>query len=140
MVSGPNAPSPADCYRYSLSQPGVTACISAPRRHRELIENLEVLQQPTLDAASQAALRRHGEGVRLENQRFGSLIRPPTRDAAAAAMALLEAELPPNDAEAASPQAPPSQAAESRRRRDAAALGRSLTARHPSRRLRRGRL
>lgn len=140
MVSGPGAPSPADCYRYSLSQPGVTACISAPRRYRELVENLEVVANPWLDEAAMTALRRHGEGVRLENQRFGSLIRQPTRDAAAAAMALLEAELPPTeeneggvDAVAASPR--PSLST-----RTAASLGRSLTSRDPSRRLRRGRL
>ena len=45
MLSGPGAPSAADCYRYSLSQPGVTACISAPRRPEELIENLAALIQ-----------------------------------------------------------------------------------------------
>lgn len=95
MISGPHAPSPADCYRYSLSQPGVTACISAPRRRREVIENLAVLAQPRLDEAQLAALRRHGLGVRAENQRFNSLLRQPTRDAAAAARELLASELPP---------------------------------------------
>ena len=45
MVSGPGAPSPADCYRYSLSQPGVTACISAPRRTHELVENVAALRE-----------------------------------------------------------------------------------------------
>lgn len=135
MVSGPGAPSPADCYRYSLSQPGVTACISAPRRHRELVENLEVLSAPLLDEARLAELRRHGEGVRLENQRFGSLIRQPPRDAAAAAMALLEAALPPEQAPPGAPAAAPTAVPPS-----AASLGRSLTARNPSRRLRRGRL
>lgn len=147
MVSGPGAPSPADCYRYSLSQPGVTACISAPRRHRELVENLEVLGAPLLDAARLAELRRHGEGVRLENQRFGSLIRQPTRDAAAAAMSLLEAALPPEHAPPGEPSAAPVSSPSSTPSStpsslppSAASLGRSLTARNPSRRLRRGRL
>jgi len=133
MVSGENAPSAADCYRYSLSQPGVTACISAPRRHRELVENLEVIAQPLLDAERTAQLRTHGEGVRIENQRFNTLIRQPTRDAAAAAMAMLEAELAPEDREDAACATP-------------ASLGRSLHSRGrgraslPSAMLRRGRL
>jgi len=97
MLSGPNAPTAADCYRYSLAQPGVTACISAPRRGRELVENLDVLQRPTLDAAAIDALRMHGVGVRAENQRFNALMRQPTRDAANAAREMLAAELPPAD-------------------------------------------
>jgi len=97
MVSGPNAPSAADCYRYSLSQPGVTACISAPRTGDELAENLAVLERAILDDAGLAALRAHGLGVRAENQRFNALLRQPTRDAAAAARELLAAELPPDD-------------------------------------------
>ncbi|MBL0216896.1 MAG: aldo/keto reductase [Myxococcales bacterium] len=101
MVSGPGAPEPADCYRYSLSQPGVTACITAPRRHRELVENLAVLERTQLDETELARLRAHGAGVRIENQRFNTLIRQPTRDAAAAAMAMLEAELAPDDIDGA---------------------------------------
>lgn len=110
MISGPNAPSPADCYRYSLSQPGVTACISAPRRRDELVENLAVLDDPHLSPAQLAALREHGAHVHAESARFNTLIRQPTRDAAAAARELLAAELPPADAlpssAAASPRLP----------------------------------
>jgi diketogulonate reductase-like aldo/keto reductase len=98
MISGPGAPSPADCYRYSLAQPGVTACISAPRRPDELLENLAALAQPRLDPAELAALRAHGARVHAESQRFNTLLRQPTRDAAAAARELLAAELPPADA------------------------------------------
>ncbi len=101
MVSGPGAPEPADCYRYSLSQPGITACITAPRRHRELVENVAVLERTQLDDTELARLRAHGAGVRIENQRFNTLIRQPTRDAAAAAMAMLEAELAPDDVDGA---------------------------------------
>jgi aryl-alcohol dehydrogenase-like predicted oxidoreductase len=103
MVSGANAPSAADCYRYSLAQPGVTACISAPRRHGELVENLAALHAPALDADQLAALREHGKGVRAENQRFNTLLRQPTRDAAAAAREMLAAELPPADTIVARP-------------------------------------
>src|SRR5262249_3851358 len=86
-----------DCYRYSLSQPGVTAVISAPRRRREVAENVGVLRAPVLRPEQLAALREHGLGVRTENQRFNTLLRQPTRDAAAAARERLRTELPPTD-------------------------------------------
>jgi aryl-alcohol dehydrogenase-like predicted oxidoreductase len=72
---GGDPPTAADCYRYSLSQPGVTACISAPRRFRELAQNLEVLEAPTLDVAAAARLREHGAHVHRENRRFDRLLR-----------------------------------------------------------------
>jgi aryl-alcohol dehydrogenase-like predicted oxidoreductase len=95
MVSGANAPSATECYRYSLSQPGVTAVISAPRRYRELVENLDVLAQPTLTEERIAQLREHGMHVHAESARFNALVRQPTRDAAAAAREMLAQELPP---------------------------------------------
>ena len=52
-----------DCYRYSLSQPGVSACVAAPRRYRELIENLEVLSTPELESGRARELREHGDHV-----------------------------------------------------------------------------
>jgi hypothetical protein len=108
MVSGPHAPSAADCYRYSLSQPGVAAVISAPRRRREVVDNIGALAQPLLDAAQLAAMREHGRLVRAEDQRFNALLRQPTRDAAAAARELLAAELPPSDEVQARPLPRPS--------------------------------
>jgi aryl-alcohol dehydrogenase-like predicted oxidoreductase len=95
MLAGPSAPSAAECYRYSLSQPGVTCCASAPRNRRELVENLDVLREPTLPAERLAELREHGLAVRAESQRFNALLRQPTRDAAAAAREMLAHELPP---------------------------------------------
>jgi HEAT repeat protein len=70
----------ADCYRYSASRPGVSACLSAPRHRRELVENLVVLAQPGLDDATVAALRAHGRRVHEANRDFGATIRrfPPT--------------------------------------------------------------
>jgi aryl-alcohol dehydrogenase-like predicted oxidoreductase len=70
--AGPSAP---DCYRYSLSQPAVAACISAPQTHRELLENLAVLDEPHLDAAHQELLRAHGREVYADNLRFNRLLR-----------------------------------------------------------------
>jgi aryl-alcohol dehydrogenase-like predicted oxidoreductase len=68
-------PSAVDCYRYSLSQPGVSACLSAPRNHRELAQNLEVLSRPWMVPDVLATMRAHGERVRASNQRFNSLVR-----------------------------------------------------------------
>lgn len=68
-------PSAVDCYRYALSQPGVGACLSAPRNHRELRQNLEVLERPWMMPDVLAAMRAHGERVRAGNQRFNALVR-----------------------------------------------------------------
>jgi aryl-alcohol dehydrogenase-like predicted oxidoreductase/HEAT repeat protein len=68
-------PDAADCYRYPLTQPGVSVVLSAPRRQRELEENLAVLRRPTLDAAVEQHLRAHGARVRSDNRAFRSLVR-----------------------------------------------------------------
>lgn len=68
-------PTAAECYRYTLSQPGVSACFSAPRSHSELQENLSVLQNPALPAADCERLRRHGKLVRAEDRRFAAFLR-----------------------------------------------------------------
>lgn len=75
-------PSAADCYRYTLSQPGVSAVVSAPRGARELAENLAVLAAPSLDAARLAELRAHGRHVREESLDFARHVRrfPATPD------------------------------------------------------------
>jgi diketogulonate reductase-like aldo/keto reductase len=74
LLLGEGAPSPADCYRYSLHA-GATSVISAPRRHRELVENLGVLAAPTLDPARVAALRAHGRQVYAADKDWAELIR-----------------------------------------------------------------
>ena len=70
-------PTAPECYRYSLSQPGVAACISAPRNHRELRENLTVLHAAplALSPEREESLRAHGRLVREQNRRFDALIR-----------------------------------------------------------------
>jgi HEAT repeat protein len=72
------APSAPDCYRYSLSQP-IDAVISAPSRYRELIENLAVLERPTLEPDAIAALRCHGTWVHAQSADFGALVRRTPR-------------------------------------------------------------
>ena len=68
-------PTAADCYRFSLSQPGVSACLTAPRNRDELLENLEVLDGVKLDNDAMASIRAYGLAVRAENQRFDTLVR-----------------------------------------------------------------
>lgn len=74
-AAGIELPTAADCYRYSLSQPGVSACLTAPRNRDELLENLEVLNGEKLAPDAIAAIRAHGVAVRAENRRFDSLVR-----------------------------------------------------------------
>jgi aryl-alcohol dehydrogenase-like predicted oxidoreductase len=93
-AEGGRPPSAADCYRYSLSQSGVTACLSAPRRQRELDENLAVLAQPMLPFDAMAGLRAFGAVVRQENLRFNTLVRQAGR-AAVSSNELAELEPPP---------------------------------------------
>lgn len=82
-------PSAADCYRYSLSQPGVSACLCAPRRYRELVHDLGVLSRPTLSPAEQEALRAHGRLVHRDDRRFDLLLRKGEDGKAAARAAML---------------------------------------------------
>jgi len=71
----PHPPSAAECYRYTLSQKGATACISAPRGGVELVENLAVLRDHTLTEARMTELRAHGAQVREESLDFGRHVR-----------------------------------------------------------------
>jgi aryl-alcohol dehydrogenase-like predicted oxidoreductase len=70
-----SATTAAECYRYSLSQRGVTACISAPRGGAELIANLDALHDPHLDEARTRDLRAQGQLVRADSLDFGRFIR-----------------------------------------------------------------
>jgi aryl-alcohol dehydrogenase-like predicted oxidoreductase/HEAT repeat protein len=73
--AGADPPAPADCYRYSLAQPGVTATISAPRDALQLRENLRVLEDPVLPAERLPALRAFGDKVHRDNREFFELLR-----------------------------------------------------------------
>lgn len=68
-------PAPVDCYRYSLTQPAVAACVSAPRRHRELDHNLALLDDASLGDDQKAALIAHGTEIYADNKRFDRLLR-----------------------------------------------------------------
>lgn len=70
-------PSAAQCYRYAMDQAGVSACIAAPRRARELAQDLDALAMAPLDAETTARLREHGRRVREANLAFNALVRAP---------------------------------------------------------------
>ena len=69
------APSAADCYRYSLAQPGVTACLTAPATLEELDENLAALRDPDLPAERRAVLLARGERVYQDDTVFRRCVR-----------------------------------------------------------------
>jgi aryl-alcohol dehydrogenase-like predicted oxidoreductase len=94
MPSDAVLPSAVDCYRYSLSQPGVSACLSAPRNHRELMQNLEVLARPWIMPDALEAMRAHGARVRARNQQFNALIRQAPGGTRDTLLALLEEDEP----------------------------------------------
>ncbi|MCI0464141.1 MAG: HEAT repeat domain-containing protein, partial [Gemmataceae bacterium] len=68
-------PTAADCYRYTLAQPGVAACWSAPATLEELEENLQVLREPTLPPERLEQLRAHGQALYQEETTFRKLVR-----------------------------------------------------------------
>jgi HEAT repeat protein len=65
----------ADCYRYSLSQLGVTMCLSAPASLEQLEETLQVAEGPALPAERLAVVLEHGAEVYREETRFRQTIR-----------------------------------------------------------------
>ena len=69
------APTAADCYRYCLEQPGVTACWSAPATPEQLEENLAALRDPELPADRRRRLLDHGAWVYEEDAAFRRLVR-----------------------------------------------------------------
>lgn len=85
-------PTAVDCYRYSLSQPGVSACLSAPRSHRELAQNLEVLGRPAMVPEALEAMQAHGARVRARAQQFNALIRQAPGGTRDTFLALLDEE------------------------------------------------
>jgi HEAT repeats len=72
-----DAPTPpaSDFYRYTLSQPGVRLCLSAPSTLEQLDENLTVLQNLDLPAEQRRRLLDHGEWVYREDSVFYKLVR-----------------------------------------------------------------
>lgn len=74
-TGGIQPPSAAECYRYSLDQPGVSAVVSAPRNPRELVHNLGVMTAPRLTEQRTEELRRHGRATHERSVALNTMIR-----------------------------------------------------------------
>jgi HEAT repeat protein len=72
---GLTPPTAADCYRYSLEQPFVSACFCAPSTLEELDENLTVLHDPRLPDDRGAILLAQGASLYEDERSFRNLIR-----------------------------------------------------------------
>jgi hypothetical protein len=68
-------PGAADCYRFTLAQPGVRACWSAPVTLAQLAEDLTALHAPDLPPVRRERLLAQGELVYQEDAIFRELIR-----------------------------------------------------------------
>ena len=74
-VAGLAPPAPADCYRYTLSFPQVSACWTAPATVAQLEENLTVLRDPHLSAEKREQLQNFGAALYREEKVFEKLVR-----------------------------------------------------------------
>jgi hypothetical protein len=68
-------PDAADCYRYTLAQPGVSVCLSAPATMEQLDENLQAFRDPVLPVERMGPLRSQGDRVYQEDAVFRKLVR-----------------------------------------------------------------
>jgi hypothetical protein len=74
-LNGMTPPPAADCYRYSLMQPGVSACLSAPASLAQLEENLAALRDPVLPEERRDYLLSFGEKLYEEETMFRKFVR-----------------------------------------------------------------
>jgi HEAT repeat protein len=72
---GHPAPDAADCYRFSLSQPAVRCCFSAPATPDQLDEDLAALRDPSLADDRRRRLEEHGASLYREETTFRRLVR-----------------------------------------------------------------
>lgn len=64
VPSGERVPSAADCYRFVLDHPAVSACLCGPANSAELLEGLAALDRGPLSEDERAWMIRAGAGVR----------------------------------------------------------------------------
>ncbi|HTU20610.1 MAG TPA: aldo/keto reductase [Gemmataceae bacterium] len=73
--NGMAPPPAADCYRYTLIQPGVRACLSAPASLAQLEDNLAALRDPVLPEERRNYLLDFGEKLYEEETVFRKCVR-----------------------------------------------------------------
>jgi HEAT repeat protein len=66
---------PSDCFRYTLSTPGVSACFTAPSTLEYLEENLDALRNPELPDDVRERLLKRGEWMYREDTVFRKTVR-----------------------------------------------------------------
>jgi aryl-alcohol dehydrogenase-like predicted oxidoreductase len=75
LLKRDDAPHASDFYRYTLSHPAVTVCLTAPSTLEQLEENLSAMYDPTLPEERRRCLLAHGDGVYREDTVFRKLVR-----------------------------------------------------------------
>lgn len=68
-------PKPVDAYRYTLSQPGVTSCWSAPSTLEQLEHNLTALELGPMSTGELEELRSYGRALYRLNTGFNQFVR-----------------------------------------------------------------
>ena len=68
-------PTAAECYQYTLSQPAVAACLTAPTTIEHLQHNLTAMNAGPLDAPRLADLVEHGDAVYQQDSVFRRTVR-----------------------------------------------------------------
>jgi aryl-alcohol dehydrogenase-like predicted oxidoreductase len=68
-------PGVSDCYRYTLMQPGVRVCLSAPASLAQLDENLQALRDPVLPEERRDYLQAFGDKLYEEEKMFREFVR-----------------------------------------------------------------
>jgi HEAT repeat protein len=66
---------PSDCFRFTLTTPGVSACFTAPATLEQLEENLDALRNPALADDVRDRLIRRGEWLYREDTVFRKTVR-----------------------------------------------------------------
>jgi aryl-alcohol dehydrogenase-like predicted oxidoreductase/HEAT repeat protein len=73
--AGMAPPRASDCYRYTLEQPAVCCCLTAPATREQLEENLSALRDPALPDDRRQALLAFGAALYREERTFRKLVR-----------------------------------------------------------------
>jgi aryl-alcohol dehydrogenase-like predicted oxidoreductase len=73
--AGMPPPRASDCYRYTLEQPAVRCCLTAPATLEQLDENLTALRDPALPNDRREALLTFGAALYREERTFRRLVR-----------------------------------------------------------------
>ena len=63
MPANTDPPSASDCYRFVLSNPAVDVCLTGPKTHAQMQENLDVLERGPMSGGELKRMRRIGDHI-----------------------------------------------------------------------------